>query len=71
MAWLVSASVGALLPAWNRLFAIAPAQVFTSTGRLATGLGAPGGPYLFATFDGPLSGTPLALGVGDGFPLDP
>ncbi len=60
---------GALALAWFEPFAGVSAPAFTPDGRLAVGLGLPGGPYLYAAFDGPLAGSLLGVPVGGGFPL--
>jgi len=66
---LVDQGTGLLLPAWLPPTAITPALAFTPGGRLALGVGNPGGPYFYAALDGFMTGVPLRVPVGDGFPL--
>ncbi len=55
---------------WPDFLGHAPATGFSPSGRLLTGLGFTGGPFLFAAFDGPFSGEVLPVPHGDGFPLN-
>lgn len=65
----VDLASGLLLPVWLPPTAIAPSLAFTPAGRLALGIGNPGGPYLFAALDGFMTGLVLRVPVGNGFPL--
>jgi len=65
----VDLASGLLLPAWLPPKAITATLAFTPAGRLALGIGNAGGPYFFAALDGFMSGLPLRVPVGNGFPL--
>jgi hypothetical protein len=66
---LVDLPSGLLLPAWLPPKAITPTLAFTPAGRLSLGIGLVGGPYFYAALDGFMTGLPLGVPVGDGFPL--
>ena len=67
----IDTSTATVFFAWPNILAVSPALGFSPSGRLLAGLGLPGGPYLFASFDAPLTGSLVPVPIGNGFPLNP
>ncbi len=67
---MVDVSNPALAPLWSTTMSVSPALAFTPSGRLAVGLGFPGGPYIHVGFDGPGTGVVYPLHPNRGFALD-
>jgi hypothetical protein len=56
--------------ALSTILSVSQAIAFTPTGRMAVGLGFPGGPNIQVGFDAPGSAQLYPIHPGDGFPLD-
>ena len=67
---LVDVGGQGLTPVWNQLMSVTPNMAFTPGGRLALGVGTPGGPSLFIGFAGPGDAVVYPIEPGNGFPLD-
>ncbi len=67
----IDATTATVFFAWPDVLAVSPALGFSPSGRLLAGLGLPGGPYVFASFDAPLSGSLAPVPIGNGYPLNP
>ena len=67
---MVDVANPAVMPLFNQTMSVSPALAFTPAGRLAVGLGFPGGPYIHVGFDGPGTGTVYPLHPSRGFALD-
>lgn len=67
---VVDVAGSAIQAVWNQAMSVSPSMAFTASGRLAVGIGFPGGPYLHLGLDGPGSGVVYPIHPAQGFALE-